>query len=195
MKIFFSYPDKYSPTDLKFLSKAASFLKKKGHITVTDEEIRDKNSQRKKLDKSKYQKDIERKIKDSDVLITEVHFIDAKLGYEIAKALDEKKIVIILQNENKLTEEIQDSYILNKKNKSLIKKKYTEKNILSVLESATKEAKNRMDTKFILIISPEIDRYLDWSSKNKRMHKAQVVREAVDKMMSKDKEYNEYLKS
>ena len=37
-----------------------------------------------------------------------------------------------------------------------------------------------------------MDRYLNWASKTKRTHKAQVVRSAVEQMIKKDKEYREY---
>jgi len=48
---------------------------------------------------------------------------------------------------------------------------------------------NKIDSKFILIISPEIERYLQWASKTKRMHKAQIVRLALEASIKKDKEY------
>jgi hypothetical protein len=56
-----------------------------------------------------------------------------------------------------------------------------------------KEASSRLDSKFILIISPEMDRYLNWASKVKRTHKAQVVRAALEVMIKKDKEYKDYI--
>ncbi|KXK09749.1 MAG: hypothetical protein UZ20_WS6002000317 [candidate division WS6 bacterium OLB21] len=68
----------------------------------------------------------------------------------------------------------------------------------TTIEKATVDfvysVKSMLDTKFILIISPEIERYLEWVSDNRRMHKAQVVRRAVEDTMEKDKEYKDYLK-
>jgi hypothetical protein len=48
--------------------------------------------------------------------------------------------------------------------------------------------------KFIFIISPEIDKYLEWVSNERRMHKSQIVREAIENQANKDKEYQEFLR-
>ncbi|MBL8015571.1 MAG: hypothetical protein JNK26_05295, partial [Candidatus Doudnabacteria bacterium] len=62
------------------------------------------------------------------------------------------------------------------------------------IDQFLKEARDMIDTKFILIISPEIDKYLQWSSEERRMHKAQIVRNAVEDTMNKDKEYKQFRK-
>jgi len=48
--------------------------------------------------------------------------------------------------------------------------------------------------KFILIITPEIDRYLEWSSIERRMHKSQVVRAAIEKVIKRDGEYQDCIR-
>lgn len=57
---------------------------------------------------------------------------------------------------------------------------------LTALEEKYKEAE---EPKFILIISKEIDRYLEWASAAYLMHKSRIVRDAIEDRMSGDKEY------
>src|SRR5690348_2172248 len=63
-----------------------------------------------------------------------------------------------------------------------------------VIAHALKEIESQLDSKFILVISPEINRYLEWASTEKRMHKAQIVRGAVEELSYKDKRYQQFLK-
>lgn len=77
--------------------------------------------------------------------------------------------------------------------KQLIQYTYNAKNIIETINEATKEAISKLDSKFILIISPEMDRYLNWASKVKRTHKAQLVRSALEALIKKDKEYKDYI--
>ncbi len=63
---------------------------------------------------------------------------------------------------------------------------------LGNLEKITR--KLREDPKFILIISPEIDEYLEWVSQKRKMHKAQFVRESIKAKMLKDQEYQQVLR-
>jgi len=168
MKIFISLTENKSIN----LKDGIDYLKKIGHNVNVSSKLSEKN---------------DKLIKDCDLLIIEVSELTFKQGFEIARALDEKKVVIAMEEES-----VSTSTDLPE-NKSFILKKYNQKNIISVLEKAIKEAENKLDSKFILIISPEIDRYLEWAGQNKRMHKAQIVRNAVEQVMKKDKEYNEYL--
>lgn len=154
------------------LSAGIEYLKKIGHNVSITTRISEKT---------------DKQIKDCDLMLIDISDISYKQGYEIAKALDEKKGVILLESENSNTSKSIP------KNKSLIYKKFSSNNIVSVLQRAIKEAESKLDSKFILIISPEIERYLEWAAQNKRMHKAQIVRNAVEQMMQKDKDYKNYL--
>ena len=170
MKIFVSVAG--SKTNKHDLKDGVEALKRIGHNVTVSDKISEKN---------------DKLIKDCDLLIAEVSELNYKQGFEIARALDEKKVVIALEdNDSNNSKDLP-------KNKSLIVKKYSSKDLVQVLEKAIKEAESKLDSKFILIISPEIDRYLEWAGQNKRMHKAQIVRNAVEQMIKKDKEYKDYL--
>jgi hypothetical protein len=135
----------------------------------------------------------EKAIREADMILVDVTFPGRRTGYEIARALGERKTVIGIYNES--SDAIKVASLLGNKSKNFIFKSYNDKNIISVVDEAIRIAKDQMDTKFILIISPEIDKYLEWASAEKRMHKAQIVRDAIEVMMAKDKNYKEFLKS
>lgn len=134
-------------------------------------------------------------LKANDFIIAETTQYGSGIGYLIAQALNDKKPVLALYNPEKGQK---PSAIIKEsanKSKLLHFAEYTDKSLEKEIKSFLNELKKIMDTKFILIISPEIERYLEWSADNRRLHKAQVVRQSVEDTMEKDKEYQEYLKN
>ena len=134
----------------------------------------------------------EKIILNSDVVVAEVSMSDSGVGYEIALALNNRKPVLAMYNEESV--EPTAPPIMAGKSKLLTFVKYKEDEIPQIIDKYLKEVKRKIDTKFILIISPEIDRYLEWASDYKRMHKAQIVRNAVEKEMENDPDYEKFLK-
>jgi hypothetical protein len=149
----------------------------------------------KKLDGIKTEKEVvtliqsgQSALKDSDVVIAVSDLGSAGLGYDIAKAIDMKKPVLIISEEGDQSKKTPHPIRIN--SKLLTYRSYKNHDDLKkVIKEFISDSKNKLDTKFILIISPEIDRYLEWASEFRRMHKAQVVRESVEAVMKKDKEY------
>lgn len=187
MKIYVSLPLNFDEKELKSFLEGVAHLKKLGHNVLehTSGKVENKDHAARLFTNS------EKAIKDTDIVIAEVSNSDSKVGFEIARAFNEKKFVIALENVEKA--EKVNPIIHGNKTKSLIHKKYSSTDIIAVIESSLKEAASKLDSKFILIISPEIDRYLDWASQTKRMHKAQIVRNALEQTMKKDREYRTYL--
>ncbi len=139
-------------------------------------------------------KQSERAIKESDVVLVDVTYPGRRVGFEIARALDERKFVIALYDEKGNVSARRIAPLLGNTSRNIYYQGYNEGNIKSIVEEGLKQAKDQMDTKFILIISPEIDKYLEWSSTERRMHKAQIVRTSIEDMMEKDKEYKQFVK-
>jgi hypothetical protein len=185
MKIVISTPLNASVTQLKAFNEGITHLKRLGHNVV------ESSANKKAEEASKSFSKIDKAIKDTDILIAEVSYADSKVGYEIARALDEKKVVIALKD-NKSKENIYPP-LSDGNISTLVYKSYSANDIVSIMESALKEAEGKLDSKFILIISPEIGRYLDWAAQTKRMHKAQIVRNAVEAIIKKDREYKNYI--
>lgn len=140
-----------------------------------------------------------KQIKMADLVIADISYVSSGVGYEVSLALDEKKPVICLYNlkDLKNSENLIKSVPVNLKgntSKYLILKEYDLTSLKKTLELAIKDAKSLADTKFILIIPPEIDRYLEWNVKEKGVSKAEITRQAVENMMKDDRAYMEYMK-
>lgn len=128
---------------------------------------------------------------DSDVVIANVSHPSDRVGFEIANAISERKPVLaLIHKDAKLAPPVQGN-----SSKYLEVKRYENtSDVKQIVTEFLVEARKKVDTKFILIISPEIDRYLNWAAESRRSHKAQIVRNAVEDIMYKDKEYQQYLK-
>lgn len=138
-------------------------------------------------------------IKSCDLVITETSYVSNDIGYDISLALQEKKPVLAFYN---MTDDRENPrHIKNvpmglkgNKSKYLILKEYSLSLLDKILDLAIQDAKSLVDTKFILIIPPEIDRYLEWNVKEKGLPKAEITRSAIENMMKNDTRYQEYLK-
>lgn len=180
MKILISSPLNSKDQSYKKFVEKFSLLKKSGHNL--NDTATEKIS-------AKSQEKIEKLIKETDILVVECSLSDFKSGFEIARALDEKKIVILFS-----LEKIDSSSITNQfsGNKSVVSVVYTAKNLEAKILESLKVATSKLDSKFILILPAEMERYLDWSSQHKRMHKAQIVRGAIEQLIKKDRDYKEF---
>ena len=186
MKILATVPESANEKNITTFLEAVKTLKKQGHNVIEIKQL----SSKKPSELAKFFNQLDKYIKDTDILIADVTNADSKVGYEVARALDEKKVVIALEEEKSKNQFL---VIHGNQSKQIVSAKYNAKNIEEVTTNAIKEASGKLDSKFILIISPEMDRYLNWASKVKRTHKAQVVRAALESMIKKDKEYKDYI--
>lgn len=135
-------------------------------------------------------------IKNSDFVIAEMSYPSASIGYEISFAISEKKPVLVLYNASKATDVKMEFSLLGNNSKYIRVRKYTDKeDIKSSIKYFVEDIKDIIDTKFILIIPAYIDKYLEWNVKHKGMSKAEVTRNAIEVVMEKDIEYENYSKS
>ncbi len=189
MKVFYIGPRRTS--ELKYLNdKIVKIIEENGQ-TVDKSLINAKYSDDIVHFEKAYKRNIQ-STKSCDILIVEVTEPSTSSGYVISYALSERKPVLALINSEK-----SKSFPVSLKgsdNKLFTLKEYTEHNLKKIIHEYLFEVKSILDTKFILIISPQINRYMQWVSDNRRMHKAQVVRQALEDMLAKDKEYKEFLK-
>lgn len=133
-------------------------------------------------------KQIVKWIDNADVVIAELSRPSSGVGFEISYALNQRKPVLVVYNKELSPDQVSIP-IRGNPSRYLTFEKCNNDNIEEVIKRFLSTAKDKLDTKFILIISPEIDRYLEWASDHKRMHKAQIVRNAVEKEMESDEDY------
>jgi hypothetical protein len=191
MKIYFIASSAYYLSHKDEFHKIKERLNKLGEGEVYT--VTDKKNEGDYEDPVKLVQSAEKLIQNSDVVIAEGSLASPGLGYDIAKAITLKKPVLVLSHED--LSKLGTPHALRLNSKLLSYKEYNDKNLEEVVRVFLKEAKNLLDTKFILIIPAEIDRYLEWASKEKRMHKAQLVREAIESLIDDDAEYQDYLKT
>ncbi len=132
--------------------------------------------------------------KETDVLIADVTDVSAGVGYAIAMAISGKKPALVLLREDQKHKFSHNQITAG--SKLITFKTYASiEEITKLVDRFLEEAKQKIDTKFILIIPPDIDRYLSWAGDYRRVHKAQIVRNAIEKEMKKDKDWRDYCKS
>lgn len=141
----------------------------------------------------KIYRELDKFLKQADVYIADISLPSVAIGYEISQAIVLRKPVLALINEKSSFQPL--ATIKGNKSRYLELEKYNVDTLPKILKDFMKKSKKKLDSKFILIVSPEIDSYLTWSSQENRMHKAQIVRDAIEKVMSKDTEYKKFLET
>ncbi len=188
---FFFIADRRNQKYLKIHDKIVKSFEKLGH--KVDKTHKRSTSDKDSADFEKAYKRNMKSINNCDALIAEVTQLSSGIGFLISTALSQKKPVLALYNKKA---DIPPSITLRgTKNKYMTFNKYKTDEIEDIAQKFARKVKGMLDTKFILIISPEIDRYLDWASEYKRMHKAQIVRNAIEKKMELDEDYKKYLEN
>ena len=172
----------------KYMETIVNTAKKSGHKVYADHVFKTEIS-----DPLAFAHEMNDIRKQSQALIAEVSIHSTGVGHDIRLALSEKKPTLIIYAKK---EEKQVSEIIRSINNRLVTiASYSNiSEVQDIVKKFINNSKSKLDTKFILIIPPEIDRYLEWASDYKRMHKAQLVREAVENYMGNDKDWEEYQK-
>lgn len=195
MKVYFSASVTDDATQKARYAKIIEQIKELGH-DVLQYEVSKLNPQemmgRSDTDIKNAHKKLSQYMRQADVYVTEITKASVGVGYEISQALSDKKPVLVLIHESEPFKS--RATLLGNTSKLITYTKYQEDELGSIMKSFLDNAKSSIDTKFILIISPEIDKYLEWSASERRQHKAQIVRNAIEDTMEKDKEYKAFLK-
>lgn len=195
MNIYISVSISVSDESKSSLRKLATSLKAQGH-KVNDYRLSEDfkyKVQYSDHEMAEYYKNMMNAIKQCDVMIVDISSRSSGVGYEIGVAITEKKPILALFSGSK--EAHSSLSLASNPSKYMSVKNYgTDESLLKLTEAFIKDAQKKIDTKFILIISPQIDKYLEWVASERRKHKAQVVREALETQMAKDKEYLAFLK-
>lgn len=195
MKIYFTYTKTLQPS---ITNRITEYLTTAGHKVSSRQRMEDYGTVSFENARTAFNLNV-KNIKNCDVILAEVSYSSSGLGYEISLALEEKKPVIAIYN---MTEDLNHpkhipsvpTSLKGNTSKYLLLREYDLKNLEKILELAMKDTKDLVDTKFILIIPPEIDKYLEWNARERNKAKAEVTREAIEKIMLEDEKYQEYLK-
>lgn len=196
MKVFYVSSTSYKTSEgSEFVKKTINYLGfKVGQKNVKISKVIQPESESSPDEIVKQVKNNEKSLREADIFVADISDSSGGVGFQLAQALQEKKPILALRYK-KDSRVIGYGPITSHANKNIQYEEYeNEEDITKIIDRFLEDAKSKIDTKFILIIPAEIDRYLSWASDFRRMHKAQVVRKAVETVMQKDKDWKDYLK-
>lgn len=196
MRVFYTSSSQFFHKENSMYELGLNLIKKQGlkvsdYVTSTLEDVSDEAISEESFTQSAKQQN--QAIKNADIVIADITDSSGAVGFHIAFALSEKKHVLVLRKHNKTAKRIPGPIIGNTSKFMSFAEYSTVEERNKAIQNFIADSKKKLDTKFILIISPEIDRYLEWSSQENRVHKAQIVRDAIEKVMKKDKAYKKFL--
>lgn len=130
-------------------------------------------------------------MKAADIYIADITYPSVGIGFEISQALSERKQTLVLFHKDspfspKANIEAQESEFITFQ-------EYDSEKLEQILLEFLEAAKGKLDTRFTLTISGELDKYLTWSAEDQRVPKADVVREVLEEMMKDNKKYEKHL--
>lgn len=187
MRVFFSAPINGRELYEQNYKKIVDDLKSRGFKVQSDHVLNvDKNKLQEISDRSRieYYRKLVRWISESDFIIAEVSRSSVSIGHEITLALEKGKNVIALSCVSR-----GPAILLALKSEKLQMVKYNLNDLHSVLDKAIEKARSKTDIRFNFFVSPEINEYLDWISRVKRIPRAVYLRGLLEKDMAKTKEF------
>lgn len=189
MKVFFSASISGRDSFEENYKAITNDLKDRGYKVQSDHVL---GVDKKKLSdvSDKYRIDYYRKlvkwISESDLIVAEVTQPSISIGHEVSLALEKGKNVIALSSTTR-----GPAIFLAMKSDKLQMIKYNLVDLHSVLDKAINKARSNTDIRFNFFVSPQINDYLDWISREKRVPRAVYLRELLEKEIVKNKEYQE----
>lgn len=120
----------------------------------------------------------------SEMVIVEASYPSFGVGQEISYALTQNRPVVALhlkERKPNLLQAINPDY--------LYIVEYSLKNLKEVLSDYIDYAKDIVDTRFNFFISSEIEAFLDWVSKERKIPRAVFLRQLIEEDMRKNRQY------
>lgn len=188
MKIYFTASVFQKEQYGNYYNQIVSILEGEGHQVVhehvTDSNMDFVNSQTAQQNQE-YYKTVQKSISQADAIVAEVSFPSTlNIGHEVSLALSKGKPAICLYLKGKIS-----AFFNGIKNDRLVYKEYTPETLEKILFRNLDSLKDALDTRFNFYISPEINNYLDWIAKTKKLPRAVFLRTLLEKQMRLDKDF------
>jgi hypothetical protein len=123
----------------------------------------------------------------SDIILLEVSVHSFTQGFLLNEALSKSKPVIALYHSS-----TKPAFSLGIISENLQVVEYTIENLPEVLSDAIKFAQEKIDIRFNMFVSPEINTYIKWAAKKNHTQKANFIRSLVLKHKAEhEEEYQE----
>jgi len=122
----------------------------------------------------------------ADAIVVEATTQVLGTGYEIALALQlEKPVIVLYRDKGKNTPHV----LKGVESEKLQTYKYSDETLEKTLTMALEYARDTIDVRFNFFISPRINRYLDWVSKEKKVPRSVYLRTLIEVDMKKHPEF------
>jgi predicted DNA-binding protein len=194
MKVFFTC-GKYLPDDIKERIQKV-IESEEGEMFIRSRHSGDSNTSI--LTAEQILRENQKQIKSSDIVIAELSLNSMTVGFHVSSAIEARKPILFLFNFKELGHLPRASSSIPATIKALasshyIIKEYSTSNLEKVVSKSLQEAKKMLDVKFNLIISAEINAFLEWCARERGDTKSEVTRVALEKYMREMSEYQDYL--
>lgn len=190
MKIYFTGSLHNKDIDKVVYAKIVDLLEKSGHNVRADHILKAKQGDldvQSASELSIYYEKLHKWISVADLIVGEVSYPSTiNIGHEISLALDKGKPVLALYQKGRAPGVLQGI-----KSERFMLVEYTINDLQKTLEYGLEEAINQADVRFNFFISPQIGRYLDWISQQKRIPRAVYLRKLIEEEMKSNSEYND----
>lgn len=131
----------------------------------------------------------------SNVVVIEGTVSSFSIGHQMTLALSKNKptLVLIYNDGSTSKNKLQSSFIHGIKSPFLTVAKYSNTDDLRRILSHFLAKSTNVSVKFNIVLSKEIDNYLDWASFFYKKNKSEVIRDIIAKRMKDDSNYEKYL--
>ena len=132
----------------------------------------------------------------SDAVVIEGTVSSFSIGHQVTLALSKNKptLVLLYNDGSEKKNKLQSSFILGIKSPLLSVSKYSSKEDLKRILSDFLNKSTGPSVKFNIVLSKEIESYLDWASFFYKVNKSEFIREIIVKHMNdNDHEYKKYI--
>ncbi len=191
MKIFFAVSPRAIINQGAEFRKIYNWIEKLGHTNLNNIPINANPNtfyNIKQSDIESMYDDLIKKCKQSDVLLVEASIHSLTMGYYIKLALDLDKPVIILHRKGE-----KPFFFSGIQNDLLQILEYTPETIPETLEDAINFAKDKVNIRFNMFLSPELNNYLKWAAARTGTQRSSFFRSLL--MEHKEKYEEEYQSS
>lgn len=188
MKIFFGVSPRAIVDQGAEFRKIYNWIEKLGHTNLNNIPINANPSTFYDIEQSDIESmydDLIRKCKQAEVLIVEASIHSLTMGYYIKLALDLDKPVIILHRIGE-----RPFFFSGIQNDLLQILEYSPESIPEILEEGINFAKDKINIRFNMFLSPELNNYLKWAANRSGTQRSSFFRSLL--MEHKDKHEQEY---
>ena len=161
-----------------------NYLKSKKFTVVADHILNVTENQvslQTREERLKFHKKLESWIQSCDFMIAETSFPSISVGYEISLALQYRKPVLILYSAGD-----PPSLFAHHDDEKLVTEKYTLANVRETIDNFINYVHGATDTRFTFFITPQIARYLEKVSKQKKLPKSVYLRRLIEEDMARN---------